>query len=39
MAQSPDVLVSVYNALITAHFDYCCEVRDSLGRVLAESMQ
>ena len=24
-----DVLVSVYNALIMPHFDYCCEVWDS----------
>ena len=39
MAQSPDVLVSVYNALIMAHFDYCCEVGDSLGSVLAKSLQ
>ena len=39
MVQSPDVLVSVYNALIMAHFDYCCEVGDSLGSVLAKSLQ
>ena len=29
---SRDVLV--YNTLIIPHFDYCCEVWDSLGRVL-----
>ena len=34
-----DVLVSVYNALIMPHFDYCCEVWDSLGSVLAERLQ
>lgn len=36
---SRDVLVSVYNALIMPHFDYCCEVWDSLGSVLAERLQ
>ena len=35
---SRDVLVSVYNALIMPHFDYCYEVWDSLG-VLAERLQ
>ena len=36
---SRDVLVSVYNALIMPHFDYGCEVWDSLGSVLAERLQ
>ena len=36
---SRDVLVSVYNALIMPHFDYCCEVWDSLGSVLDERLQ
>ena len=36
---SRDVLVSVHNALIIPHFDYCCEVWDSLGSVLAERLQ
>ena len=36
---SRDVLVSVYNALIMPHFNYCCEVWDSLGSVLAERLQ
>ena len=36
---SRDVLVSVYNALIMPHFDYCCEVWDLLGSVLAERLQ
>ena len=29
-----DVLVSVYNALIMPHFDYCCEVWDSFLRAI-----
>ncbi|XP_068735229.1 uncharacterized protein [Montipora capricornis] len=36
---SRDVLVSVYNALLMPHFDYCCEVWDSLVSVLAESLK
>ena len=36
---SRDVLVSVYNSLIMPHFDYCCEVWDSLGSVLAEQSE
>ena len=36
---SRDVLVSIYNALIMPHFDYCCEVWDSLRSVLAERVQ
>ena len=36
---SRDVLVSVCNALIMPHFDYCREVWDSLGSVLAERLQ
>ena len=36
---SRDVLVSVYNALIMPHFDYCFEVWDSLGSALAERLQ
>ena len=36
---SRDVPVSVYNALIMPHFDYCCEVWDLLGSVLAERLQ
>ena len=35
---SRDVLVSVFNALIMPYFDYCCEVWDSLGSVLAERL-
>ena len=31
-----DILVSVYNALIMPHFDYCCEVWYSLGSPLAK---
>ena len=34
-----DTLVSVYNALIQPHFDYCCEVWDSLGSGLAQRLQ
>ena len=34
-----DILVSVYNALIMPHFDYCCEVWYSLGSALAERLQ
>ena len=30
--------VSVYDALIMPHFNYCCEVKDSLG-VLVERLQ
>ena len=33
------LLVSVYNALIMPHFDYCWEVWDSLGSVLAERLK
>ena len=36
---SRDVLVSVYNALIMPHFEYCFEVWDSLGSALAERLQ
>ena len=36
---SRDVLASVYNALIMPYFDYCCEVWESLGSVLAERLQ
>ena len=32
-----DVLVS--NALIMPHFDYCCEVWDSLGSALAKASE
>ena len=35
---SRDVLFSLYNALIMPHFDYCCEVWDSLGSTLAERL-
>ena len=38
-SKRPSCLVSVYNALIMPHFDYCCEVWDSLGSVLAERLQ
>ena len=31
--------VSVYNALAQPHFDYCCEVWDSLGDGLARRLQ
>ena len=34
-----DTLVSVYNAIIQPHFDYCCEVWDSLGSGLAQRLQ
>ena len=36
---SRDVLVSDFNALIMPHFDYRCEVWDSLGSILAERLQ
>ena len=36
---SRDVLVSVYNALIMPHFDYCCEVWELPRSVLAERLQ
>ena len=32
------LIVSVCNALIMPHFDYCGEVWDSLGSVLAERL-
>ena len=35
---SLDVLVSVYDVQIMPHFDYCREVWDSLGSVLAEKL-
>ena len=34
-----DILVSVYNALIIPHFDYCCEGWYSLGSALAVRLQ
>ena len=34
-----DTLVSVYNALVQPHFDYCCEVWDSLGAGLSLRLQ
>ena len=30
-----NTLVLVYNALIQPHFDYCCEVWDTIGKVQA----
>ena len=36
--ESQDILVLVCNALIMPHFDYCGEVWDSLGSVLAERL-
>ena len=34
-----NTLVLVYNALIQPHFDYCCEVWDTIGKVQAERLQ
>jgi hypothetical protein len=34
-----DILVSVYNSLIQPHFDYCCEVWDTLGQGLSDRLQ
>ena len=34
-----DALISVYNALIRPHFDYCSEVWDTLGNVLSNRLQ
>jgi hypothetical protein len=34
-----DTLVSVYNSLIQPHFDYCCEVWDTLGQGLSDRLQ
>ena len=34
-----DTLISVYNALIRPHFDYCSEVWDTLGNVLSKRLQ
>ena len=34
-----DTLVSVYNSLIQPHFDYCCEVWDTLGQGLRDRLQ
>ena len=34
-----NTLVSVYNSLIQPHFDYCCEVWDTLGQGLSDRIQ
>ena len=34
-----DTLISVYNALIRPHFDYCSEVWDTLGNGLSNRLQ
>ena len=34
-----DTLISVYNALIRLHFDYCSEVWDTLGNGLSNRLQ
>ena len=32
-------LVGAYNALIAPHFDYCCEVWDTIGIGLSDRLQ
>ena len=34
-----DSLVSVYNAIVRPHFDYCCEVWDVLGETQSKRLQ
>ena len=34
-----DTLVSIYNALVQPHFNYCSEVWDTLGQGLSDRLQ
>ena len=34
-----DTLISIYNAIVRPHFDYCCEVWDLLGETSSKRLQ
>ena len=34
-----DTLITIYNSIVKSHLEYCCEVWDSLGKVLSEKLQ
>ena len=34
-----DTLISIYNAIVRPHFDYCCEVWDVLGKTQSKRLQ